>query len=95
MSEQNSTLSSIFRIANWAIEKQRERRRETGVSGDDRSVQVLLLYLATIKSLARNALPETEQALLPQEANLEQVRRQARKILEVADEFRARRIVLH
>jgi hypothetical protein len=59
MSEPNSTLSLIVRIAGKAIDKDREQRSESGVSSG--RIEALLLYLTVIKRLARSALPEIEQ----------------------------------
>jgi hypothetical protein len=95
MSEQNGALSLIARIAGRAIEKQREQRRETGVSCSDGSIQALLLYLTVIERLARGALPETEQALLPPDETPDLVRRLAQEILEGADECLRKRRVVH
>ena len=95
MSGQNGTLSLIVRIAGKAIEKQREQRRETGVSSGDGSIQALLLYLTVIRQLARGALPEAEQASLPPDENPDLVRRLTQELLETVDECRARRKAFH
>jgi hypothetical protein len=50
-----STLSLIAEIAGNAIERERERRRETGVMPSSERTEALLLSLTFVKRLARGS----------------------------------------
>jgi hypothetical protein len=95
MSEPNDTIRLIAQIASAAIEKEREDRRETGLSCSRDRTQALLRHLSIIRRLARAALPPIEQAELPpEEVHRELVERLADDIMKTADELgRKRRIV--
>jgi hypothetical protein len=95
MSEPIDTLSFIARIAGKAIERERERRRETGVIPGGERTEGLLLHLSIIRRAAREALPEIERAALPPEENPELVRRLAQEIREAVDERQRKRSVFH
>jgi histone H3/H4 len=94
MSEPLDTLSLIARIAGKAIEREREKRRETGVSPGSERMQALLLDLAVIRRLARGALPEELTALPPKE-NAELAKRLAEEIREAADEYQRKTRIVH
>jgi hypothetical protein len=90
-----STLSLIAKIAGKAIDRERERRRVTGVTWGSERIEALLLHLTIIKRLACEALPKMERAALPPEKNPELVRRLAQEIREAADERQRKRPVVH
>lgn len=95
MSEPIDTLGLIARMASKAIEREREQRREAGVTPGGERTEALLLHLTIIRRLAREALPEMERAALPSEENPELVRRFAQEIVEAADEHPRKRSTLH
>ncbi|MHC2292871.1 hypothetical protein [Bradyrhizobium barranii] len=90
-----STLSLIAKIAGRAIQKDREQRREAGVTPAIERTETLLLHLTIIKRLARGALPASELALLPAEENPELVKRLAQEVRQVANELQRKRSVIH
>lgn len=95
MSEPLDTLSLIARIAGNAIERERGRRRETGVTPGNERTEGLLLHLSIIRRVAREALPEMERAALPPEKNPELVKRLAQEIRDAADERQRKRSAFH
>jgi len=95
MSEMVSTLHHIRRLAEKAIEKDREYRCQPDAPSIMARIEALLLYLTVIERSARGALPAEEQAALPPEEHSELAKQLAEELLEATDEHQRKTRVVH